>query len=213
MSAGPDHTISYSGQSVDVPESVKMIENYIQGLNSSYIVVERSTTSQANISENYKSVFAKFGDLKIQTGKDMINQHNGWYLGMAFPYTLTRAVGGYDPPNQPRWRRPETRDLPTPRLLLQTWLTPAVGIATHKLPKNHYAMGPATKVKLSDITRGLPQRIEGQFRRTWAFAPALWNLYFRERVNLGAGLSVKQGQKMHEARGINVETEPMADVA
>ena len=51
------------------------------------------------------------------------------------------------------------------------------------------------KVELSDITRGLPQRIEGQYRRHWGFTPALWNLYFRERVNLGVNLSVKTGTR------------------
>eukprot|EP00959_Pyramimonas_sp_CCMP1952_P010605 222310-Pyramimonas_sp.AAC.1 len=56
-------------------------------------------------------------------------------------------------------------------------------------------MGPATTVRLFDLTRGLPQRIEGQFRRTWGFA-ALWNLYFRERVNLGASLSIKRGERL-----------------
>ena len=45
---------------------------------------------------------------------------------------------------------------------------------------------------LFDLTRGLPQRIEGQYRRHWGFAPALWNLYFRECVNLGASLKVKR---------------------
>ena len=33
--------------------------------------------------------------------------------------------------------------------------------------------------------------VEGQYRRNWSFAPALWNLYFRERINLGASLVVK----------------------
>ena len=46
-------------------------------------------------------------------------------------------------------------------------------------------------VRLFDVARGLPQRIEGQYRRNWSFAPALWNLYFRERINLGASLVVK----------------------
>ena len=32
---------------------------------------------------------------------------------------------------------------------------------------------------------------EGQYRRNWSFAPALWNLYFRERINLGASLRVQ----------------------
>ena len=45
---------------------------------------------------------------------------------------------------------------------------------------------------LFDMTRGLPQLIEGQFRRHWGFAPALWNLYFRTEINLGISLSVKQ---------------------
>ena len=39
------------------PEPAKVIEDFIQGLNPSYIVAERSTTGQANIGENYKSVF------------------------------------------------------------------------------------------------------------------------------------------------------------
>ena len=39
--------------------------------------------------------------------------------------------------------------------------------------------------------RGLPQRIQGQFCRHWGFTPALWNLFFREIVNLGVSLSVK----------------------
>ena len=41
------------------------------------------------------------------------------------------------------------------------------------------------------MTRGLPQRIEGQYRRRWGITLALWNLYFRERINLGVSLSVK----------------------
>ena len=62
-------------------------------------------------------------------------------------------------------------------------------------------------VKLMDITRGLPQRIEGQFRRSWSFAPALWNLYFRERVNLGASLSIKRGQQHQEKSAEILETD------
>eukprot|EP00959_Pyramimonas_sp_CCMP1952_P420688 8812130-Pyramimonas_sp.AAC.1 len=63
--------------------------------------------------------------------------------------------------------------------------------ARNKLPYECSAVGPACVVKLGDLVRGLPRRIEGQFRRHWGFAPALWNLFFKERVNLGASLSVK----------------------
>ena len=61
--------------------------------------------------------------------------------------------------------------------------------------------------KLFDLTRGLPQRIEGQFRRSWGFAPALWNLYFRDRVNLGASLSIKRGLQLQERSADTIETD------
>ena len=47
-------------------------------------------------------------------------------------------------------------------------------------------------MRLSDITRSLPQRIEGQFRRHWGFALGLWNLHFRNEINLGISLSVQK---------------------
>ena len=83
---------------------------------------------------------------------------------MVHPFTMTVAVGGYDVPHQKRWRCPEDDEV----------------------------QYPACKVRLFDITRGLPQRIEGQFRRHWGFTPALWNLYFRSELNLSISLSVKQ---------------------
>ena len=40
----------------------------------------------------------------------------------------------------------------------------------------------------------MPRRIEAQYRRHWSYVPGLWNLYFREQVNLGASLrSVSRG--------------------
>ena len=114
------------------PEPAKVVEDFVNALGPSYIVAERSTRGRANIAENYKSVFARFGDFNVQTGTDMTNQHTAWYLGMAFPFTLPRAVGGYDVPNQPRWRRPETGDPTTPRGILHGWLEPPVGLAGRK---------------------------------------------------------------------------------
>ena len=49
----------------------------------------------------------------------------------------------------------------------------------------------AAEVTLEDCVRGLPRRIEAQFRRHWSFAPALWHLYFRERVNFSKHLAAK----------------------
>ena len=40
--------------------------------------------------------------------------------------------------------------------------------------------------------RGLPRRVEAQFRRHWTFVPMLWNLYFRESVNFGKQLVTRQ---------------------
>ena len=51
--------------------------------------------------------------------------------------------------------------------------------------KQHSTIGDACQVKLVDFVRGIPQRVESQFRTHWNFTPAMWNLHFRERVNLG----------------------------
>ena len=155
-------------------------------------MAEKSVRSQANIHENYKAVFGAFGDLNIQTGIAMTNQHNPWYLGIAFPFALPSVVGGYDVPYKARWRRPENEDLPQPRALLNHWMTPLRYSVQQSIGESHMALGPAYKLQVFDLTRGLPQRIEGQYRRLWGFTPALCKLYFRECVNLGVSLSVKR---------------------
>ena len=174
----------------DAPQSV---QDWDRALRPHHIVAERSVHSQANIHENYKSVFAQFGNFDLRTATDMYNQHLPWYLGMAFPFTLPSAVGGYDVPYQPRWRRPEDDDLPENRAKLVSWMASADASSSLSA---HQAVGPACAVKLFDITRGLPQRIEGQYRRHWSFTPALWNLYFRECINLGVSLSLKRSAEI-----------------
>ena len=87
------------------PEAPKDVAERGRTLRPHHIVVERSVRSQANIHENYKTVFSAFGDLNIQkTRIQMTDQHNPWYLGMAFPFTLPSVVGGYDVPYKERWR-------------------------------------------------------------------------------------------------------------
>ena len=63
---------------------------------------------------------------------------------MVHPYTLPIAVGGYDVPGQKRWRRPEL-DLN----------------ALQYYKKDSFRSGSVGLVKLFDVARGLPQRIEG----------------------------------------------------
>ena len=53
----------------------------------------------------------------------------------------------------------------------------------------------AAEVSLLDQVRGLPRRVEAQFRRHWAFVPALWNIYFRERVNFSKQLFTREKQQ------------------
>ena len=142
----------------DAPATVT---EWDRALRPHHIVAERSTPGQANIHENYhavfgmfceenknkeRSIFGKFGDVSITTGTRMVNQHNPWYLGMAFPFTIPCAVGGYDVPSQNRWRRPEDDDLPTDRDKLNGWLSPSTSSRHHKLPGEHFAVGPACKV-------------------------------------------------------------------
>ena len=169
-------------------EPANSVQEWDKTLRPQHIVAERSVHSQANVHENYKSIFAKYGNVNIQPSTKMINHFHPWYLGMAHPFTLPLAVGGYDVPHQPRWRRPEDDDIPFPRVSLSSWFKNCKECDGQHL---HDRVGPACKVQLFDITRGLPQRIEGQYRRHWGITPALWNLYFRERINLGVSLNVK----------------------
>ena len=89
-------------------DALQSIEKWDQSLRPHHITTERSVNSQANIHENYKAVFAQFGTFNIQTARELQNQHLPWYLGMAFPFTMPSAVGGYDVPFQPRWRSDRT---------------------------------------------------------------------------------------------------------
>ena len=125
-------------------EAPKNISEWDKTLRPHHIMAERSTRSQANIHENYKAVFGRFGKFNIQTGQEMTKQFLPWYLGMAFPFTLPSAVGGYDVPGYPRWRRPEDDALPEdPRSLLHNWMTSMSNAENNDIQPHHMAMGPA----------------------------------------------------------------------
>ena len=87
-----------------------------------------------------------------------------------------------------------------------------------KLPPQDYwpqlqaedQLEPAT-VKLFDITRSMSQRIEGQYRRHWAFLPGLWNLYFRECINLG--ISLKHGTRVAAGEAASAKEQDAAVAA
>ena len=127
------------------PEAIESISSWQKTTRPSHIMAERSVRSQGNIQENYASIFAAFGDVNITTGTKMTEQFVPWYLGMAFPFTLPCAVGGYDIPHSPRWRRPEDSDVPFPRARMNVW-TMARNSET-KWPCSHSHVRLACKVK------------------------------------------------------------------
>ena len=134
--------------------SVAQLEASLRPLS---LVPGRNAAGVSSVHETYGEVLCQYQTLEFTTKSAMVNQHHAAYLGMAYPYTLPVAVGGYDVRGQDRWRR----------AINPEWLDDME----------------ACEVKLFDLTRGLPQRIEGQYRRHWGFLPGLWNLYFREQVN------------------------------
>ena len=121
----------------------------------------------------------------------MMDQFEPQYLGLANPFTMPVAVGGYDVPGKPRWRRPVTKS------------DDLQGEAASRMPlenpffREQVQCVPPT-VKLYDLARGMPRRIEAQYRRHWNFVPSLWNLYFREQLNLGMSLSATSRGKRDE---------------
>ncbi len=68
----------------------------------------------------------------------------------------------------------------------------------------------AAQVTLADLTRGLPRRVEGQFRRHWFFTPLLWNLYFRDRVQHGRALAMRRMTKAGEPLDVAEEDATLA---
>ena len=128
---------------------------------------------------------------------------------MAFPYTLPSAVGGYDSTQageEKSWRRPTADSFSWPPPQSLNWLTGKKRSLSRSL-EEHREILPSCKVKLFDITRGSPQRIEGQYRRHWSFAPAMWNLLFRANVNLGASLFVKRKAMDQKPSTTSIETD------
>ena len=147
------------------------------------IVAARSSCGASTVHEEHATILARYQTVEITTGSTMLDQFQPQYLGMAHPFTMPLAVGSYDVPGKPRWRRPTEEQLAAERLsdigcpVLQCSFT-----------KSQAQVAPA-HVKLFDMTKGMARRVEAQFRRHWSFVPSLWNLYFREQVNLGTSLS------------------------
>ena len=170
------------------------------------IVAERSSQSMSEAHNEYGTVFQKYLTLDIHTGSTMMNQFHPQYIGMAHPYTWPAAVGGPDIPGHERWRRPDEGDkcdlLPHIPRTQRALLWPQIESA--------HVVGGAF-VRIFDITRSMSQRIEGQFRRNWSFIPGLWNLYFRERVNLG--LSLKLGTQSVRDEATKLEEQDAAVAA
>ena len=168
---GPSLIQDKSATPAEPASSIEELQNTLRPMQ---IVGERSTSSQTAAHEEYASVFARFQSIDIQTGSTMLNQFRPQYIGMAHPFTLPSAVGGCDIPGQEQWRRPEfsPQNLPPNLSLPSEWW--------EGLPDEQ--QGTAEYVRIFDITRGLSQRIEGQYRRHWGFIPGLWNLYFRQET-------------------------------
>jgi len=160
-------------------DDVTKMERQLRPLN---LVAQRSSKASSTVYEEHGNILARYQQLDITTGSTMLDQYLPQYLGYAHPFTMPVAAGGYDVKGKRRWRRPDICQLwddegqPIDRLTLQEpYLQDQPQVA-------------AAKVKLFDLTRTMPRRIEAQYRRHWAYVPGLWNLYFREQVNFGASL-------------------------
>ena len=153
--------------------AVSQLEKTLRPLN---IVAQRSSSGAAASTEEHGNVLARYQTLEFATGGELIKQWHPEYLGLAYPFTLPCAVGGYDVPGKPRWRRPDVSAI-------------TEGGEPGVPPSTDPPEAAAAEVKLADLVRGLPRRCEAQYRRQWSFVPGLWNLYFREQLNLGMSLS------------------------
>ena len=171
-------------------EPVQAIDQMEQELRPLSIIAERSSKSASTVHEEHANVLARYQTLEVHTGSTMMRQFKPQYLGLAHPWTLPIAVGGYDiPGDKERWRRPSWNDLQPDEDEHEAEHDRIAPLDDPYL-RTLNQVG-AARVKLFDVTRSLPRRIEAQYRRHWHFVPGLWNLYFREQVNLHTGLYMR----------------------
>ena len=128
------------------PEPDVEVETWEKTNRPAYLMAESSGRSATDLHEEHKHLFKQYGQFDITTGSVFLPQFRPQYIGMVHPYTLPIAVGGYDIPGQKRWRRPELN-------------LDALG----EYQKDPHQTGSVGLVKLFDVTRGLPQRIEGRY--------------------------------------------------
>ena len=131
---------------VATPLAAMTVEAWEKTNRPAHLMAESSGRSATDLHEEHKHLFKQYGQFDITTGSVFLPQFRPQYIGMVHPYTLPIAVGGYDIPGQKRWRRPELN-------------MDALG----EYQKDPHQTGSVGLVKLFDVTRGLPQRIEGQY--------------------------------------------------
>ena len=128
------------------PEPDMAVETWEKTNRPAHLMAESSGRSATDLHEEHKHLFKQYGQFDITTGSVFLPQFRPQYIGMVHPYTLPIAVGGYDIPGQKRWRRPELNM-----------------DALAEYQKDPHQTGSVGLVKLFDVTRGLPQRIEGRY--------------------------------------------------
>jgi hypothetical protein len=145
------------------------LERQLRPLN---LVAQRSSRGSSTSHAEHANVLARYQTVEVTTGSTMMNQLLPQYLGTAFPFTMPVAVGGYDVPGKDRWRRPAASDLDvtTSEGVVRECIVPLS--EPSGLPE-HQRQAPAAKVKLFDLVRSMPRRIEAQYRRHWNYVPGL----------------------------------------
>ena len=128
------------------PEPDMTVEAWEKTNRPAHLMAESSGRSATELHEEQKYLFKQYGRLDIVTGSVFLPQFRPQYIGMVHPYTVPIAVGGYDIPGQKRWRRPDLN---------------LHALEEYQYQKGSHQTGSVGMVRLFDVTRGLPQRIEG----------------------------------------------------
>ena len=69
--------------------------------------LERHSNNVEDPNATRAAALSNYSDLQIQTGSDLVDQWESYYVSQAFPWTLPRMVGGPDYWPTRRWRRTE----------------------------------------------------------------------------------------------------------
>ena len=194
-------------------EPAKLVESAFKNSRPMSIAAEGSSSRMTDSHDEVSQHYAKYQTLEVRTGSAMLSQFRREYIGLAHPFAIPFDVSGVDFLGEETPRRKLSADSLVARAIdMANWPGFVDNLADEETPSSQIETV-ASPVRMADFVHGMSQRVEAQYRRHWGFVPSLWNLHFRNEINLGMSLSARATHEATEATEYNEQDAAVAAAA